>query len=413
MCKRNSPSSYEIRLLTVALLAFLGCVTPMQTEAQQWTFEPVIRAGAEYDDNIRLRPDDDNVVDSGSLSLDGIGAIVRRSQSSEVKFIPRVRLRDFVEQEVEDLDDYFLDFFGRKETLKGSFGLQVRLSQENILRAEIENRDFDNPDVIDPIDIDTGQIRVGDVQERGNVSAFFNRSLTERVGFGLSARYLDVSYDGTSDLQDFSSAALRTELTLQSSQRSVWALGAFGGEFESEDETNFNESQTTGIDIGYRYRVGERTELRASAGYQNVKTDSTRNGVVRDFEDDLTVFELTWIRSGETSRLVANVSQSVDAGGFGSLQKRTQFRVRYTTALSQRVNARIEGRLQTIEPSGVQNPIDRDFSRIRVALERRLSRAWSIEGSYTFTSQEFSDQNTDSKSNAVALAVVFEPRRPQ
>ena len=224
-------------------IALVALALPAVTNAQDWNFEPTVRATAETNDNVRLLREDQDPIDSEALALDVTARMIRRAPLSEVRIIPRVQVRDFSDSDVEDTQGFFLDLFAERDLRRGQFGIEVRASREDVLNAEIGDPDFDNPDVNDPIDLDTGRIQVDDERDRLIVDPFFGFSLTERLGIGVEARYLAVDYAQTSevsDLRDYNSADLTTELNYSISERGELTVGVFVSDFESEDGPSRN-----------------------------------------------------------------------------------------------------------------------------------------------------------------------------
>lgn len=381
--------------------------------AQQWKFEPVVLVGAEYNDNIRLIRDDRLAIDGTALIIDANARFVRRAETSEVRIAPRVRSWNYTDNSVEDFNDFLFDFFAMKQTQRGEFGFQTRLAREDILNAEIDDPDFDNPDVNDPVNLDTGRIQVAGERDRVIVTPYFNYDLTEALGFGIRANYIDVDYDENQfNLIDYTSAYLGTELEFRVSERSAWSLGAFGTNYDADANVALNESQTVGADIGFRRQFSQTLEGWIRVGYQNIESDVTIVGVVVPESDNVTLFSAGLTQQNEISRVVLEASQDVDPNGSGFLQKRSQLRFRYERQLSPKMFGRIQARVQNSEElSELTNRLERDFQRYRIGLEWRLSRKWSIQADYEYTYQDYNDEVGDASSNAVAIGVVYNPAR--
>ena len=136
--------------LCIFLCALLGF--PAKSYSQQWKFEPVVALTANYNDNERLNLDDEIQIDATALTVDANVRFVRRAQTSEIRIAPRIRSRNYIDDSsedpidsLEDSNDLFFDFFARNQMQRGWYGIQARFSQEDVLTAEIDDPDFDNP----------------------------------------------------------------------------------------------------------------------------------------------------------------------------------------------------------------------------------------------------------------------------
>ena len=157
----------SVRVFLCTLLAF-----PAMAYSQQWKLEPVVGLSAGYNDNVRLNLDSEVEIDATSITVDAKGSIVRRAPTSEVRIAPRIRSRNYVDdsledpgESLEDANDFFFDFFARNDMQRGQTGIQARFWQEDVLTAEIDDPDFDNPDVNDPVNLDTGRIQAENERE--------------------------------------------------------------------------------------------------------------------------------------------------------------------------------------------------------------------------------------------------------
>jgi opacity protein-like surface antigen len=224
---------------------------------------------------------------------------------------------------------------------------------------------------------------------------------------------VDVDYAQTSevsDLRDYSSADLGTELKYSVSERGELIFGIFVSDFESENEFSLNESQSFGGRLEYTYEFSEQFSAYAGVGYETIDTDRTSDGVTESDTDNAALYVAGVTREGEVSRTRLDVRQSVDPGGRGALQKRSQVRLRYTRQLSPRLFANLAARVQQTEETG-EFGVDRDYQRYRAGLEWQFTQSWSIEGAYTYTAQDFSNQPTDADSNSFTISVIYEPPR--
>lgn len=398
-------------ILMVSILSVFAM--PTTASAQQWQFEPIMSLFAEQNDNLRLDVDEQTKIDDTALILDLNGRFVRRTQTSEVRIAPRVRSRNYADESAADSNDAFFDFFAQNETERSVYGIQTRYGLESILTAEINDPDFDNPDVNNPVNLDTGRIQVDSDRETIIVAPYFAHRFTETIGFGFSAEYIDVNYDSNqTSLANFSSLSGGPSINFRLSERTSWSVRLVGVDYESSGATVFSESQSTGATIEFQHQLSSTLDLRAGAGYKNIDSDVTSGGTTTTDSDSATLFSAGLTKSGEISRLIIEASQAVDPSGSGFLQKRAQLRVGFTRQLSPRVYGNFEARIQnTQELAALQADIERDFERFQIGVEWRVAQKWSVLANYAFTTQEYSNEADEADSNVFSIGVVYQPHR--
>ena len=387
---------------------------PATAYSQQWNFEPVVRLTAQYNDNTQLTTDDSAIIDSTAFTVDANGRFVRRGQSSEVRIAPRIRSKIYTDNVFEDTNDYFFDFFAAKNLERSSYGLQARYAQEDVLTAELDDPDFDNPDVNRPVDLDTGRVRVGTNRESIIFSPYFNHEWTETIGFLVNADYVDVSYDQNQlNLTDYTNATLGTGISYKTSNRSTWSLIVFGDDYEAISGANRSQSQTIGAGLELRHEFSPTMDGKIAVGYQEVDSDVTSGGVTVSESNGGTVYSAGITKKGDVSRVVLDASRTVDPGGTGFLQDRTQFRLRYTRQLSPKMfgdfNARIQN-TKEISPAPIVS-IERNYQRYGAGLEWRISRIWSVRGDYRYTEQDFDQTVGSASSNEFGISLIYDPAR--
>lgn len=390
----------------------LACCMPPIAAAQQWQFEPRIRATGEYNDNARLREGDQGELVTAGAVLDLRGRFVRRAPSSLVRVDPRIRTSQYPGDESEEADDFFVDIYGEKSTEKLRYGLSTRISEEAVRTAEIDDPDFADPDVGDPISNDGGRINVRDDRERIVFAPFLDYKLSEKTTLGISADYIDVDYGrNTNGNLDYDSFEVSTELEYGLSEMTTAGFNVFASQYEANNI--FQESDSIGAGVSLRRNISQTIQAGITVGFVKVDSeDLDQNDQRISSSDNSALFGASLTRRGEISRLVADIRQSVDPGSSGEVQKRAQFRLRYSRSLTPTISGEIETRLQQVEQvSGLSGQLDRDFYRVQFGLNWRLSRVWSLSGRYSFTNQDFSDRPGDATANAISVGIVYEPKR--
>ncbi|MBT8085174.1 MAG: hypothetical protein KJN72_08115 [Woeseia sp.] len=403
--------------ISVARIVCGGVLMGLSINAysQQWKFEPVLSLTAESNDNVGLAPDAPDEIDSLLFAVDANGRFVRRSQTGEVRIAPRIRSTVYEASGLDNTNDLFLDFFAGKNLERGRYGVQARISQESILTAELDDPDFDNPDVNQPVNLDTGRILPGIERDLFIISPYLSRELSETVGFNINLDYIDVAYDEDRlNLNDYTDATVYAGLSFQVSDRSSWSIEVLASDYEADDGMDRSESDSVGASVEFEHSFSPTVEGRISVGYEDVNSDDTTGSLTVSESYGVTLFSAGLTKEGEVSRLVLDAGQTVDPGGTGFMQERSQLRMRYTRQLSPTVYGNFDARVQrTDELSAQGTDISRDFLSFGVGAEWRLSRIWSFRGDYVFIDQEF-DQAFgvgSASSNRVSVSIVYDPAR--
>ena len=411
--KKTNTDNILMRYSLCILLSTL-LVLPITALAQLWKFEPIVSLTAQYNDNTQLTTDDSAIIDSTAFTVDANGRFVRRGQSSEVRIAPRVRSKIYTDNFFEDTNDYFFDFFAAKNLERSNYGLQARYAQEDVLTAELDDPDFDNPDVNNPLNLDSGRFRIGTNRESIIFSPYFNHEWTETIGFLVNADYVDVSYDQNQlSLTDYTNATLGTGISYKTSIRSTWSLIVFGDDYDAISGTDRSQSQTIGAGLELRHEFSPTMDGKVAVGYQEVDSDVTSGGVTVSESGGGTVYSAGITKRGAISRVVLDASRTVDPGGTGFLQDRTQFRLRYTRQLSPKMSGDFNARIQNtkeISPEPIVS-IERNYQRYGVGLQWRISRIWSVRGDYRYTEQDFDQTVGSASSNEFGISLIYDPAR--
>src|SRR5690606_27145489 len=214
MNKINDELHHRCPILVASCIHLTGSFVAESTHAQQWLIQPEVRVGAEYDDNARLRTDEEQIEEIDGYIVEGSLGISYNTPRTIFELTPRLRSRVYDETPDVDSDDQFLDLTFAHETLKGDVRVRTEFDRESQRTGERGDTDFDvdEPDEI-PID-DTGNVLSSERRERFRIVPQWNYELTERLILGLEAMYTDVSYDDsiTSSLVDYTDKRIEGSL---------------------------------------------------------------------------------------------------------------------------------------------------------------------------------------------------------
>ena len=392
--------------LATAAGVVLALHVPGTAAAQEWRLQPEIRVGGEYDDNARLRADDENIFEIDGYIVEGSAGIAYETQRTLFQLTPRARTRQYGEEEIDvDSDDQFLDLDWRHDTLKGSFGLDANYARESIRtaeRADIDDIDLDDPDDI-PTDA-TGIVFSNQRRERLRVVPNWNYNITERTFVQADFAYTDTSYgdEAFAQLRDYTDMRFTAGLGRQLTQRT---RGYFGASFRQFESDSGNEVDGIGAGIGIETDVSETTLVRAEVGAERTEHNLTGE------EDTNVVGNISIIRRLETTRLLAQDRRNVSAGGSGRVTERDTFNFKADRRFTERVSGALGVRAYQTAGIGAQAATieERDYSEFYAELVVALSRSFSLDAEYRHARIDRSGDEGSANSNSVILWLVWRP----
>jgi hypothetical protein len=404
----NVISDDHRRSLFLAVAGFIfviGLLSMEAASAQQWVLQPELRAGYEYDDNARLRSEDDEIQEIDGFILEGSLGIGYNTQRTNFELTPRLRSRIYDETPDVDSNDQFLDFDFEHETLKGRFEVRSSYEREAVRTGERADPDFDidDPDEI-PTD-ETGFVLNNERRERFRIMPKWNYDLTERLIVGLGADYIDVSYDEalTSFLVDYTDARLQGLLGWRFSERTRGYFGARVRRYENDLD---NEVDGIGGAIGIESEISETTSFQAEVGYEDTERVSTGQS------DGNFVADLNLVRTLETITMLAQYRRNVAASGAGRVSARDSLNFTVRKRFTERVYGALGVRAYQTEGLEQQQTVtfeERDFTEFRANLGVAISRAFSVEGDYRHARIDRGGLEGSANSNSIILWLVYRP----
>jgi len=202
---------------TIIAASIVGSFSlPTIASAQDWQFSPDITLKTTYNDNSRLHIDDADQDELRGGELDVRALLSRRSPSGSVVFIPRVTTSYYSDNPEDESDDYFLLFDGQHRAQRSAWSFRTRYSSEQVRKAELQDPDFDDPDVNEPITDDSGLIQLTDRRSRFWVSPSVRFQTSPRNSIEFVGAYVALAYDlNVGGLKDYTNGKIRNEASFQ------------------------------------------------------------------------------------------------------------------------------------------------------------------------------------------------------
>jgi len=389
----------------MSCIAISAVCSPGITLAQSWKFEPIVKAGGEYDDNATLHFRTDREVELTGLLLDLRADVNYESERTTFFLQPRAMLRNYGEEGQYDSDDYFLRSRLRYDGKSSSFGFRADFGHQTVRTAERAISDSETEDPDDITDDDTGAIILEGTRDKWRFSPSWDYRLSNISAVGLDVDYYDVGYDDevSGTLFDYTDTRLNVNYRRALSGVNTALVTLTGRQYDSA--ATVNDTSGVGILVGFEHSLSEQTQVTAKIGLE----DTDVNGVLLDPE---VVGEVTLIRNLDTIRMFARYKRSVNPSGGGRLTVRDAINLNFRRRLSEKITAGLGIRAyQTERIPTITSFDDRQYIQLQSTFLWYLTSSMVIETSYRYT---ISDRNSiageRSNSNQVNVWFVYQPR---
>jgi len=419
MTKINNAISRQHRLIAPLIFTFLiwTIISVDSVQAQDWGFDPVIRIGAEVDDNALLKIRTDEEIRLEGYLLEGSFGIDYASPRTLFSVTPVVLLRRYPDfdgsgataDNPNNLDfesnDYFLwSTFGH-EMRSSSIGLRLNYERQQIRTAERAGTDRRIEDPEDILDDDTGRVALEGTRERWRVAPSWGYKFTDKSSIAAELDYRNIHFDKVLvDLQDWEDTRANLSYRYALSNINTAVLTATGRHYETIDTGN--ELDGYGLLAGFDRSVSEKTRLRAMAGVEI--TEPAAAGA-ENFTNIVGNISLT--QKLETIRMLAQYRRAVVGSGLGTLTIRDSLYFQFTRSLNERISAALGIRAYHDEGLSDSSNLDRDYIQLRSVFSWYLSKAFSLEFDYRYTVINRENFGERSNSNNVRLWFVYQPNR--
>jgi hypothetical protein len=401
-------ASTRAPVLRSAMAAAVGAVlgaTAFSPEAgaAEYTVAPDVRIGAHYNDNIRLRETDEIEVLGGRLDL---GLLTRwRTETSEVLLRPRVRVSRY-DEEIEDSEDYYLDFSALTEGERSRWSLIANAAREQIVRRQ--DVEFDIIDRLEDPELDEfGRIDVQRRRSHFRVAPSFSYAVTERVDAGAGLSYRDVQYSPQlpGEALDFTDARAETFFIYQVTPLSRFRTTAFASRFEVDAVGN--ETTTYGLRGRYEHDLTETYRVHVDAGAQRTEIEA---GAVDDTATGF-LFDAGVRREWERTEMRFSGGRAIQPSGRGFLRETDRILLALRHQFRPRWYGELAGRAQRSDVAGdAPGANERDYLEFRTMLGHQLAPDWNLEVSYVFRHQDYEDTPGSASANEAFLTVNYQPR---
>jgi len=385
------------------LLIAVGAIST--TEAAEWRIEPILRVGADFDDNpfLSVRTDFEESV-NGTI-VEGAAKIVYTSQRTDFSITPRIRNRKYDSDTDLDSDDQFLRVNFTARTQSTDFRFRGNYSRESTRTAERADTDFDVDDPSDIPEDESGRVGIRDRRERLVLQPSILFRMSDISALSARVNYQDVRYDEAfaGILTDYTDSRLTLSYSRAFSPRNTAILAT---SYRKYDTASSSESVNgVSLNVGFDRRFTETTRLRAMAGLEDTE-------LVGADSEMAWVADISLFRQLETITLLAQYRRSVSASGVGQLGARDSVNLNFTRDLNDTITAGLGARIyQTSAVNDTsQNFNNQNYVQLRSNFVWNLSETFSLEADYRYTFLDRESLGESSNSNEITIWLNYAPR---
>lgn len=387
------------RWLVVAILVAL----PIHSYAEVvWTYDPSVRAGIEYNDNIRLVTTKRDAVWGRSVvpRLD----LEAKSRRSLTKLGAALDYTNYTKNEINNRNLQRYTLVSKfQQNPRNRWDIVGNLLRDTVLTPVSPGTGLPGavPDPDEGADNDARRNRL-------RLTPYWTRSLTQRDFLIAYYQLYDVTYvgdTGVNTLVDNRSQGVGLTFKRQMTKKTAVSIGGVYSEYEAPDvnstasnyavlgKVNHTFSQTFDamLEIGMR-----NTETRLAA-QQNQSTNPIYRARLVQSLGDVTSYQLLLQR-----RLLPSGTGGVVESDRADLRLRHRIKQTLTFAIKARYF-----RNETVGGGGGASRRDRWYYFIQPKLIKALTTNWRIDMSYRYRRQKIKTNNRSADSNAVYANIVY------
>jgi hypothetical protein len=399
------------------------------SQAFDWLFQPDFDANERYTDNLRMqiKPTRDNFISTLSPSL--LAGFIDRNQELRTSF----RWNEIIYHDDPDMDDFgekIADFSHQFSGENFKTDLKAQYAEQSSLNTQLDQDG-------------SGNLQLQIPRHTISVSPGFTYNITEKNALQLGYNYLNVSFDripgalqGIFSYSDYENHQVTATAIHNYSDRLSFNLTGAYAEYTSPSsgsflypKTDFDiyenshvSSTTLTYQAGTQYIFDEQTQISASAGMRDTKTNqkgsftpqlypyinysSNSNGSGYVFSTNLT-------RKSEWGGLILSADQQVNPSSNGSQQQSTSFSGNLNYNLAERWITGINARYQLTESTSggkINSTNNRTYTTVTPNIRWSWTPEINLNLSYSYRYQKFDNQDDPSIGNNLELQFSYQPQ---
>lgn len=357
-----------------AALALCGLAIGAAADAAEWSADARVRGTTEFDDNVRLSPDDrdSDVAATATPELN----INRRGELLDVTINTRLDFTRFLRESNFDTNDQRVLLDSEYRTMNGSWGLVGEVNRDSTRTSEIR---------------DTGRFEDIARKELYRVAPSRSHILSPNDVVEIGGAASAVRYN-TSLLTDYNSYAVSGLWAHQLNRVDLIQTNVFGNYFETQT-ANETESRLVGGTVQWQHSMSERLSTSIGGGPRYVETESPRlvNGAIQRTTES----SIGYLVNGgityeidQRTRFDGTVSRTIEPSGGGEPLERTSAEINLRWQFDQEFWFGLNSLFQFSEEPTDGTSLDRTYFGIAPSVSWNITRDWALTTTYRFRTQK-------------------------
>ena len=380
--------------LSLTLLA--GFTAPFNgLYAQGWFYQNSFSSGIEADNNKRLQSSNEQGV-IGVSARAGL-KVSRQTEISEMYLNGvwySVRF-DGSDDRGVDTDNQLLYAGGRWNGQRSRFGVNGKFLRQSSQLTELTDSGF-----------------LQDIQRRvtKSIAPEYTFILSDRIQLSAGASYEEVDFPNTVpvSLSEFSVEAFNASVTYNLNELDSISLSTFHSQYEAD--TILNESDTSGVSLGYNKTINESWQMFLSAGYRKSNFKNSAAGAIVRGDSTSQSYQFDITKKTQLSSLQLTLANQLQPSSSGDVNERIDVNVNYNTRFTSRWGGSIG--FLWFENKSINNndqDDDREFWQFTLGADYQLTPGWHLTGTFRRQEQKFTQVqgNVSADSDAVMLGIRY------
>lgn len=397
--KKGVDMSNRALCLASAIVAPLSLAMASGASATEYSLGYSLEAGYEYIENVRMTPEGDLDISGGRFAI----PVVMTSKSE------RLDTSLMGEAEFYQYDEDAWDSDDQKVRARASYLLERGgdfSGYAGYKRDSTRTGEF----------LDTGITGFEATRrEVATAGVSTNQMFTERNGITGGLDYRSVEFD-TIQLRDFDYTSGYLGWLHQWTEPTQLRFQVYASLFENDANLVTDvelETETIGAQVGFDSTLSQKMSVSFLVGWARLDTEYSRAVGPTPEDDDANELLLKGSLDYESERhkmsLIVNSEPS--GSGNGVIVSAQAVGLEYTYALTERSDFDLELNAGHRSPVDDRIENDRDFARVELGVDYRLSQRWKVAGSYAYSWQEREAVDGTANSNEVRVSIIYTPEK--
>lgn len=380
----------KLAAAAVVWIPMVGLVST-QAVAEGWFWQSGARVFAEQNDNVYLSSN--APVDAASIGVAANSTVSLESETRKIALTPRLLYRHYSSDQDLDHGNASLGVDMTQVMERTQVGIKGSVGRDTTLKSELE----DSGNLQTKIDIN--QLRV---------DPYLRYKMTPLSGIKLGLGFRAVDYIDGEEQGYFDYDQVRAELAYEwdLSRRDQLSATVFATDYTSD--ALFNDTKSTGVQLGWQHRFTDNTGALVSAGAYNLDAEFQLNGV--GYEDSSTgsLFKAELTHNAPLTRYTLGASSTLDPSSLGIVRKNMRLDGVINHSFTERFSGRFSGlalRAESTDDRFVGD--DRDYYAIDTSLAWRLDALWRLRAGYRYASQQYDAEEDSADSSRVSVSLEY------